>query len=429
MNESSQNRRDFWQNIAITLLSLSAVVLFVQSQFYHLGANSGFFDLFSAPAAQSTQETPASTTLSAPVQVAVTGVYGRYGSVAATTADEAFKPLAQLLGAALQTAEATSSVNEQAFLDAAQTASVFYDFRTALPLPVLAGMIDAASNLSAPARQVILSAAESGVELFFWDGDARYLKCSTALSVQELEDVLNDYELGNARFAMDLADTVPAAQTLAPCALLPDAVPALPLLSSTIPYASENAQLLSALHFNPNTKFRYTDAGGTEFIEENGRTLHLRPDGTVYYQDNTDYAELRIDTAGAEPTLTECVTGTATLLRSLLGSTAGEASLCLNRIDQTQNTAVLTFDYQAYGVPIRFSDGDSAATVTLTGSTVSELTLRLRQYTSAGGTSLLLPLQQMLALAEKEPLSDLSIGYADTGSGTVSAGWLLDESR
>ncbi|MBE6963165.1 MAG: hypothetical protein E7443_01010 [Ruminococcaceae bacterium] len=426
MNEPSQSRRDFLQNIAITLLSLSAVVLFVQSQFYHLGANSGFFDIFSAPSTQSTQTTAATTALSAPVQVAVTGAYGRYGSVAATTADEDFKPLAQLLGTALQTAALTSAVTEQDFLDAVQTISVFYDFRTPLPLPVLAGMMDAASTLSTPARQVILSAAEDGVVLFYWDGDARYLKCGTALSAQALEEILSYYELGNARFVMDIADAAPAAKTLSPCSLLPDTTPSLPVLSSTVPYFSENAQLLSALHFNPNTKFRYTDSSGTEFIEENGRTLHLRPDGTVYYQDNSSYAELRIDTAGTEPTLPECVTGAAALLRSLLGSTAGEASLYLQSIEQTQNTTVLTFDYQAHGVPIRFSDGDSAAVVTLTGSTISEITLRLRQYASSGSTSLLLPIQQMLAIAENEPLTDLSIGYADTGSGTVSAGWLLD---
>ena len=52
------------------------------------------------------------------------------------------------------------------------------------------------------------------------------------------------------------------------------------------------------------------------------------------------------------------------------------------------------------------------------------MTCRIRQYTTEGGTSLLLPLRQALAIAVRQEGAELLIGYADSGSSTVSAGWL-----
>ena len=52
MNEKKRSRRDFIQNISIAVLTVSAVLLFVQSQVYHLGASSSFSRLFSGPDVQ-----------------------------------------------------------------------------------------------------------------------------------------------------------------------------------------------------------------------------------------------------------------------------------------------------------------------------------------------------------------------------------------
>lgn len=85
----------------------------------------------------------------------------------------------------------------------------------------------------------------------------------------------------------------------------------------------------------------------------------------------------------------------------------------------------LSFGWQINGVPIRFDRGGSAGEVTLTGGTVSMLSLRFRQYTDAGETSLLLPLRQALAIAVQREGGELSIGYVDNGV-TASAKWLAD---
>ena len=75
---------------------------------------------------------------------------------------------------------------------------------------------------------------------------------------------------------------------------------------------------------------------------------------------------------------------------------------------------------------IRFADGSAAAEVTLSGNTISALSLRPRQYSAASSASPLLPLRQAMAIAGRTEGAELSIGYADTGVYPLSAVWLTD---
>ena len=93
---------------------------------------------------------------------------------------------------------------------------------------------------------------------------------------------------------------------------------------------------------------------------------------------------------------------------------------------QSETETFLTFGYQSGGVPIRFADGSAAAEVTLSGNTISALSLRPRQYSAASSASPLLPLRQAMAIAGRTEGAELSIGYADTGVYLLSAVWLTD---
>ena len=177
--------------------------------------------------------------------------------------------------------------------------------------------------------------------------------------------------------------------------------------------------------FNPNTQNRYPDASGTQVIMENGRTLRIYADGMVTYLSGGDDM-LSVPADGELPTLLEASLGCGTLLNTLLASTGGEAAIWLKDVRQNGTSTTLSFGYQVGGVPIRFSDGKPAAEITLSGTTVSSMTLRIRQYTALEDTSLLLPLRQALAVAARHPGTELTIGYVDNGSDTVSAQWLAE---
>lgn len=413
MDDQRRNRRNLVQNILITLLTVTAAALFTQTQLYSLGLDRGAstFSGAAQPAAVQAAE------LTAPVRVAVTGSYGRYGSAALTTGSEAFADaLGRRLAEALGSARDYLPCTEGEFLAALEAPSVYYDFLEPLPLPVLARLAgggELAEDRSA--RRLILSGRDGGTALYLWDGGDTWLRAEVAVSRESLERTVDGYELGGAVFALDVG------ADLAPCSLLPRELPELPVLTAG-EALTDTDSLLSALGFNPRLRSRYLESNGTELITDGNRTLRIRSDRTIVYNSGGD-ASLKIPASDDVPTLWEAAQGVGNLLSTL--PSAGEASLCLQSIRQSGSATVLRFGYQVRGVPVRFADGGCAAEAALTGRTVDSLSLRLRHYTDAGKASLLLPLEQTLAVAEQKPGAELTIGYVDAG-GDCAAHWLAE---
>ena len=427
MNENKHSRRDFIQNISIAVLTVSAVLLFVQSQVYNLGASSSFSRLFSGPDVQTSAViTPQQdeSTLLAPVRIAVASTYGRYGDVAMTTGDEDFLFLRQLLEQALGSAQTMTISSSHAFLSALSGTSVYYDFLSPLPLSVLAELAQTSLKENQISARHLVVAEENGIVLLhLWDGGTHYYRSNTALSPNDLLEAVRRYELGNAFFAFENTDVSTAA--VSSLSLFLEESPVLPELSGSS-QITDRTLLLASLHFNPNTQNRYREADGTEVISENNnRTLRIGTDGTVLYHSDGD-STLSVEAAEAVPSLIEAATEVHALLNGLFPASAGENRFYLEQIRQTNETTLLSFGYQVGGVPVRFANGQSAALVELSGTAVSSITLNFRQYAVSENTSLLLPLRQALAVAADLPGAALSIGYVDRGGEAIRASWLAD---
>ena len=236
-----------------------------------------------------------------------------------------------------------------------------------------------------------------------------------------MEQVISRYELGDASFAMDGGGLE---RELDPCSLLPAQPPELPSFTLGDPLAGGTDWLLSALGFNPRSRTRHTESSGTELIIDGDRTLRIRPDNTIHYQSGNEPI-LRVKAAGDLPTAREAALGAGSLLGSLLAPVSGELQPWLQSLRRSGDVTALRFGYQLKGVPVRFQDGGFAAEITLTGSAVTALSLRFRQYNAAEEPSLLLPLPQALAVAAASPGKELSIGYVERG-GECRAYWLSD---
>lgn len=421
MEEQRRNRRNLVQNLLITLLSLSAVVLFTQTQLYNLNLATG-----ETAAAGPAQSSAPAEALTAPVRAAVTGDYGRYGGVALTTGDPAFAdPLGRRLLEALGSARDYVSSTEAEFLRALRGPSLYYDFLEPLPLSVLAGLLGGGEEVSPredlSARRLLIAAQDGGTVLHLWDGGGNCFRASTAVSADSLEQVISRYEVGDASFAMDGGGPE---QALDPCSLLPAQLPELPVFTLGDPLSVGTDWLLSALGFNPRSRTRHTESNGTELIMDGDRTLRIRPDGSVHYQSG-DEPTLRIKAAGETPTAREAALGAGSLLEGLLSPVSGEARLWFQSIRRSGDSTVLRFGYQLEGLPVRFQDGGFAAEATLTGNAVTALILRFRQYSQAEEASLLLPLPQALAVAAANPGKELSIGYVER-AGECRAEWISD---
>lgn len=426
MDEKRRNRRDFLQNIVISLLSLSAVILIAQTQIYSLGDGSGYFQRFLGADPETSSDPAAqSVSLSSPLRVAISGTYGRYGDVDLVTSDESFRQLGSLLGEALGSAQQPVSCSQESFAQALNRPSVYYDFLSPQPLSTLAEELGTEVASGSFVRTLLLSENETGsIELFLWNGTDAFQVCATALTSSDLDTLIGQYEQGNAFFASDQAALDEAFASVAPWSLFLQTTPDLPVLSAQ-PMQTDTDALLTALQFNPRTNYRYPDSSGAEVIVEGDRSVHIRPDGTVFYRGGSE-ATLTIDVSDPDdPTVAEAISETSSLVSELLRDT-GEASFYLESVSQTGSSMVLRYGYQINGTPIRFADGGAAAEITLSGSVISSLSLRLRTYTATSESSLLLPLRQALAIAAHNPGTELSISYADSGASSVSACWLSD---
>ena len=401
--------RDFIQNIAITLLAVSALFLFSRTQFFQLGAASvsNYWQRITAPASSATDDVILSDTLSAPVRAAITGEYGRYASVTLTTGEDRFIPIKTLLREVLGSARNRTDSTQAAFLEALGKTSVYCDFLSSLPAAYLADLMGLSTDSSLSIRALAAVEEKGQVILLLWDGGSHYYQCATAVQTSTLTEVLDHFELGVSIFAFE--DSSGYGQRLSPL---------LTLSAASVPTET----LLSALGFNPHTNSRYQDASGAEVVVEGDRVIRISASGAFSYTSGGE-AALSIDASGTEPTVREAVTGVQSLLDALMPE--GEARLYLLSLTQNGSEATLTFGYQLGGVPIRFADGSPAAEVTLSGRAVSSLALTPRQYTSEAAAALL-PLRQAMAIAGKDGGTELSIGYADTGAYPISAVWLAD---
>ena len=432
--QKKRSKLDTLQNIAITVLTVTAVLLFLRTQLYTVAPDGGALEaLLGGPAAAPDLSTAVTATeLRAPVRVAVSGdkTYGRYGSVTTTTADESFAPLKTFLQEALGSARSFTDSDADTFFAALDRPSIYYDFLEPLPLSVLSGLVDGTSGEEhRTARQLVLSAAEDNtVQLVLCDGDGTYYQCQTAITGSDLTGVVNLFELGSGYFAFDYTVINDHYSRIAPTSLFLETQPQLPILSVSADLPDESS-LLEELGFNPHTNSRYTEANGTEVVVEGDHSVRFLPDGTIRYKGSDNAAsetELTIESAGELPTLQEAAAGACSLLNRLLSGYPSDASAYLLDIRRSGSTTTLYFDYQSGGIPIRQISGVPAAEVQLNGRRVSSLTLLLRQYTAGTDASLLLPMEQTIAIAARQEGKELLIGYTDNGSDTSSAAWLLD---
>lgn len=424
MDEKNRKRKDFAQNLLIAVLSVSAVFLFMQTQIYNLGLEDSH--IFSPSVTQTDMTvTEQHMGIVAPVRVAVTGTYGRYASMTMTTADETFDPLGRILGEVLGSARDDIVCSDLAYLSALKGTSVYYDFLNPLPLAVLADFTGTDVEDTANARSLVVAPGENGVELYVWDGSQTYRRYATAVSRESLDSVVSQYEMGNAQFVFDGLDEAWNLAEISPYALFLEETPELEVLTETTPAVNQEA-ILMTLRFNPNTKSRYTETGGTEVIMENGRALRLRTDGGVIYQGGGEGILKVAEETGESPALREIAEGSGALMDALAGLSGGAGRLYLTGIRQNNGEIILTYGYQVQGIPVCYADGFEAGTITVSGTTVSDLSLRLRRYTIQEETSMLLPLRQALAIAEQYENTELFIGYAGDGNGRMKACWLVE---
>lgn len=423
---------DRLQNLAIILLSLSAVFLLLQTPLFGAFADKTLpelaGDLFSAePSSGGTVEVELSG-LAAPVRVVYTGEYTRCGADALTMTDNGFSRAGSLLGEALASAGAMVPSTEEAFLSALETSGIYYDFTAGLPLEILCDTLGTSAPISHAVfvRRALLCSGGNTVSLYLLDQNGTCYAFSTALHGSVLTEFLSSLEGSAAGFSFTEGD---AYGELSPFTLVMGEPTQRYMLSASGSLTSDLSELLRLAEFNPHTENRYTESSGTTVVREAYGTLRITADGTVTYRSGSAEAGAlySVPTDHSAASLTESVAAAQRLASTLLQKNGGAASLYLSGVEENAKGCTVTLDYVIDGTPLRFADGSHAVSVTVEGRSITAFSLHFRSYALTDIPALLLPIRQAAAIARKSHAgSELSVFYVDSGTDSVGVSWLPD---
>ena len=422
------------QNLAITLLSLTAAVLLGQVVSFEMGLDGTLSSLsaqFSdtiSPGPSDTGQTTDLSALSAPMNLMVTGTYGRYGSPLVSSSAAGVDEALTLLREALGSASGGSSLSAELFRGLAIQQGVFFDFLLPVPVSILSSRLQTDFAPDGSARYCLITGDTTQVSLYLWDGGETIRRFDTALDSTALHQVIGAFESNDALFAFEAGEDYAA---LDPYTLIVRQRMEVPLLQAASPVGTQATDdLLALLDFNPHTNSRYPLSNGTEMVVEYPRTLGVQTDGTVLYTGSAEpvSALYQAGAQGETPTQEEAALAALRLAETLL-SYAGvdTGSLWFSGITETEDGYTVTLDYQVGGIPVYFADGESAVSVEITGAAITAFHCRIRQYTTLETLYPLLPLTQAVAMSSAYEGGFLTAGYVDQGSDQLQPTWLMRE--
>lgn len=407
---------DRLQNVALVVLTLSAVFLLLS--FFHLrgGWTARFQTLLAVrPAAGGQEEASGVGELLAAPHIMVTSdsEYGRCGRLYTPAGDALLEQMLPLFGEALGSADQVGAAADQTLRAGLGKSSLYLDLTVELPLEVVAAWLGERTVFDRTVRAMALTTeGRDTAVLYLCGGEGEIFRYFTALPASAVEALTESVSPNGSLFAYE-TNYAP----LAPYTVLVREAEGLPQVRSELPATYSSYRLLTALDFNAHTNSRYAEPGGTEVVMDGRRTLRIGPEGTVTYDSGEE-------DAGGRGGALEALRAAGRLAAALTGG-VDASPLYLRRLEEREDGYLVGFQYQVEGVPVRFPDEADALTVLVRGAGIAEFTCRCRTYVPEEEASVLLPPIMAAAIASLYPEGELSLGYVDSGSGRLHADWLV----
>ncbi len=407
---------DRLQNVALVVLTLSAVFLLLS--FFHLrgGWTARFQTLLAVrPAAGGQEEASGVGELLAAPHIMVTSdsEYGRCGRLYTPAGDALLEQMLPLFGEALGSADQVGAAADQTLRAGLGKSSLYLDLTVELPLEVVAAWLGERTVFDRAVRAMALTTeGRDTAVLYLCGGEGEIFRYFTALPASAVEALTESVSPNGSLFAYE-TNYAP----LAPYTVLVREAEGLPQVRSELPATYSSYRLLTALDFNAHTNSRYAEPGGTEVVMDGRRTLRIGPEGTVTYDSGEE-------DAGGRGGALEALRAAGRLAAALTGG-VDASPLYLRRLEEREDGYLVGFQYQVEGVPVRFPDEADALTVLVRGAGIAEFTCRCRTYVPEEEASVLLPPIMAAAIASLYPEGELSLGYVDSGSGRLHADWLV----
>lgn len=411
----------------LTLLALTASALFLLTRPALLGDSwlPRVQSIFSADQGEAAQSGPADLTDAlGSVHFVATGdiEYGRFSCLYLDSRDASLTQVLPLFQEALGSALTPESVAQTQFQKALSSPGFYLDLRLDMPMDILCAWLGEAASVPVKSVEAVALTAESQSNacLYLCARDGTVTRCATALPVSAVREAADRFSPNGGSFAFESGYA-----TLSPRTVLVSQVAPVTDLQLLLPDGYSAYNLLTALDFNPHTNYRYNESGGAEVVYDSTRSLRISQGGTVSYTGDSQVTSslYHVSHTGEAPTAVEALSA-ALHLASALSQGTGAAPLTLLSAQSDGGEWVISFGYQAGGLPILLPGGEAALTVTITGSTVTAMTYHCRTFRYAQTQQTLLPPSMAVAVASLRPGGGLDLAYLAGNGDEMTAQWL-----
>lgn len=353
-----------------------------------------------------------------PLTISLRNTAGRYSCrYDFSLLDSTYETLGSTLGQALDTAQELTQTTRTKLYTALEAPSAMLWYPAALPVEVLGTWLGVETQLAGCTAEILALSVQNETVRLYLVGEECWV-CDTQIAPDALLQTLDSFRPDGSRFAFE--DTGGLYKNVAPLSLISAENAVIYTAAAQNPCDSRFIMTLaSTMGFNPYGDTSYTDASGNAFFTETDCALSVSSAGELRYENSADTR------LSAPNDADESVIETArSLLELLCGDVMGSARLYLSSFTKTEDGAICCFDYMLSGIPVLQQGSEHAAYVRFTGSTITELTLRIKTYTLLSQPAAVMPAAQTAAIVKSGTL--LRICYDDAGTGELSAGWRAD---
>ena len=341
--------------------------------------------------------------------------------------DLQFRRMAGLLVETLSSVAEPVQVDRHAWEAAlAQDPGFCFDFQGEIPLSVLSGWLGVERELpDITVRRLLLTVHGENVALYCYDcSESQWLRFTTdVVSVVQLENAMEGLSANGAYYAFESEVT----GNMAPDTVLTPAPAPMPVCTASNPAGSGGSALegiMGDLNINLAGCVFYP-AAGEEVARMGTDTLRLSTSGVLeYHADEESARQFPVTAVSGQSDTFATVEACRRLLRQVVTDRAGQAQICLSRVEETQGGWHLEFEYRLNGVSVELKQGCAAAFEVRNGH-ITAFTLRLRSYELGEEKQLVLPPVQAAAAMSALSLRgrELRLTYADGGEERLAPNW------
>jgi len=349
----------------------------------------------------------------------------RYGAAFCGEVDDTYERFAAYLGEALGTAGQSEPVTWEQWRSAVSGMGVFFDFIDPQSLVCLAawqGVSMPDSVADGYARRLFLSVEKSAVRLYFISADSGMAYCcDTALDSAAVESRMEAYRSNGTYFAFEREE----AAVLDPnSVIVPGADEVRSVSVSAGVPAGTQESILQLFGMNSITATSYLEARGTTVYLDGDSTLRMGRDGVIDYEQESGRSAADMDLHGVSE-LPNIVDRLYRMVLELAGeeSDCAELRLTAASYDRGKDEYYVSFSYFIDGMQVCYAAGDTAK-FTVTGGTLTQARICLRQYQFTGENQTPLPAVQASALVSAAGGKDMARVYQDLGD-RVTVSWRM----